>query len=293
MPTQHRHISAVEAFNLPITEVLVLDVRHSPLEYTRGHVATSWQASKGFTDLQEVLERVDDDDPPDSFRTLVFVIQKPLDADSVARLARNSESLSSRCCSLVMTLVYSEFYDRYPFLCHTGSGRIYASALPYWPNEIAHNLYLGSATHAAQPAEVLNGQLRISAIVNVSDLVPNHHENDPRFTYKRFSCKDSPTENMEDIFSEASTWIHAAHSRGCIVLVHCNQGRSRSAAVVCAYLLRKDLQTNLRDVLQYIKHCRSVAAPNAGFIAQLERFAKKRVGFSSGSPPTKIPRSST
>uniref|UniRef100_A0A7S1VI70 protein-tyrosine-phosphatase n=1 Tax=Grammatophora oceanica TaxID=210454 RepID=A0A7S1VI70_9STRA len=57
---------------------------------------------------------------------------------------------------------------------------------------------------------------------------------------------------------------------GNYVLVHCYQGKSRSAAVVAAYMIHKRVHSTLRDTMDSIRQVRPVADPNMGFIAALK-----------------------
>ena len=67
------------------------------------------------------------------------------------------------------------------------------------------------------------------------------------------------------------------------VLVHCFQGKSRSAAVICAYLIRRE-GLSFADALGAVRAVRPQACPNLGFAAQLRRC--ERLGFQhrSGNP---------
>lgn len=55
------------------------------------------------------------------------------------------------------------------------------------------------------------------------------------------------------------------------VLVHCHAGVSRSAAIVCAYLMRKK-GIGFESSLQLIKERRSRAKPNENFCKILKDF---------------------
>ena len=48
------------------------------------------------------------------------------------------------------------------------------------------------------------------------------------------------------------------------VLVHCERGVSRSAAVVMAYLLQQRLVSTAQEALQFVQSLRRVARPNMG-----------------------------
>ncbi|CAD7955646.1 unnamed protein product [Amoebophrya sp. A25] len=66
-------------------------------------------------------------------------------------------------------------------------------------------------------------------------------------------------------------FIDANLSKGRSVLVHCAQGRSRSSAVVVAYLAAK-LQISIREALRQVQAKRRMAQPNPNFIDQLQSF---------------------
>jgi predicted protein tyrosine phosphatase len=59
------------------------------------------------------------------------------------------------------------------------------------------------------------------------------------------------------------------HSRSACVLVHCYQGRSRSAAVVCAYLAQTG--TPLQEAYSIVRAVRPHMLVNSGFAAVLQR----------------------
>lgn len=69
-------------------------------------------------------------------------------------------------------------------------------------------------------------------------------------------------------------WIlNSIHSENGTVLVHCEQGVSRSASVVIAYLLAATHEFHsVTDALDFVKSKRGVIRPNAGFLRQLEHY---------------------
>jgi hypothetical protein len=74
-------------------------------------------------------------------------------------------------------------------------------------------------------------------------------------------------------FSDAARFIDDGIQNGDIILVHCMAGVSRSASVVCAYLIWKYGLT-VPEAIALVRSARPVATPNAAFVAQLEDFHK-------------------
>ncbi|KAF5730993.1 hypothetical protein HS088_TW19G00596 [Tripterygium wilfordii] len=97
------------------------------------------------------------------------------------------------------------------------------------------------------------------------------------FEYKNFSICDSEDVNISSIFEEASDFIDHVEQIGGRVLVHCFEGRSRSATVVLAYLmLRKDF--TLLEAWKTLKSLHRRAQPNDGFARILLDLDKKLHG---------------
>jgi hypothetical protein len=63
------------------------------------------------------------------------------------------------------------------------------------------------------------------------------------------------------------------------VLVHCQQGVSRSCAVVTAYLMAQNGRSVV-EALEYVQKRRPQAQPNIGFMAQLQDFYDSLTGRS-------------
>ncbi|MFQ6632687.1 hypothetical protein Gotur_008399 [Gossypium turneri] len=84
------------------------------------------------------------------------------------------------------------------------------------------------------------------------------------FEYKNFSIYDNEDSNISSIFEEVCDFIDHVEQTGGRVLVHCFEGKSRSATVVIAYLmLRKNL--TLLEAWNSLKRAHRRAQPNDGF----------------------------
>ncbi|NXY81271.1 DUS28 phosphatase, partial [Alcedo cyanopectus] len=90
----------------------------------------------------------------------------------------------------------------------------------------------------------------------------------------RIPVYDDPAEDLYRYLEQSSAAIEEAVRSGGKCLVYCKNGRSRSAAVCTAYLMRHR-QLPLRDAFEAVKKARPVAEPNAGFWSQLQRYEEE------------------
>jgi len=75
------------------------------------------------------------------------------------------------------------------------------------------------------------------------------------------------------LFIEQASSCTAADGTAAAVLVHCLAGRSRSAAVVCAYLMRAAREPlSSAAALRHVQQVRPWARPNRAFVDQLRRY---------------------
>eukprot|EP01097_Dermamoeba_algensis_P008375 TRINITY_DN5574_c0_g1_i1.p1 TRINITY_DN5574_c0_g1~~TRINITY_DN5574_c0_g1_i1.p1 ORF type:complete len:235 (-),score=34.77 TRINITY_DN5574_c0_g1_i1:307-1011(-) len=74
-----------------------------------------------------------------------------------------------------------------------------------------------------------------------------------------------------DQFIEGILFIHSARKDGKNVVVHCAQGKSRSATLVVAYLMVINNEKP-SEALAFIRKHRPTAEPNVHFMQQLEEF---------------------
>ena len=89
--------------------------------------------------------------------------------------------------------------------------------------------------------------------------------------YKRLliQVEDRPRENLLQRFEQTYDFIEEAlHDKG-VIIIHCAMGVSRSATVVCAYLMKK-LSLDPKRALEMVQKHRPLCAPNDGFKEQLD-----------------------
>lgn len=77
----------------------------------------------------------------------------------------------------------------------------------------------------------------------------------------------------DDDLVKCVQFVHAAISKGHSVLVHCAQGKSRSAVAVIAYVMASQGVT-FEEAAELVKEKRKMAEPNPSFAMKLKRFQK-------------------
>ena len=139
-------------------------------------------------------------------------------------------------------------------------------------SEVIENfLYVSGEKVAANKQQLEDN--KITHVINASaDLCPNHFPED--LTYLTYFLKDSKKENIECIFYESIEFIKTAKMAGGRVLVHCQQGVSRSVSICIAYMIFTQ-KLSYQEAEELLKKKRGVANPNPGFSVQLIFFYKR------------------
>lgn len=136
--------------------------------------------------------------------------------------------------------------------------------------QIEENLWLGAISSACN-REALhehNIETIISAFLGSTPDYPYD------FNYERAKLRDVEDEDILTDFTRLLPIIRKELGNGKGVLCHCHFGKSRSATIVAAYLIRyRNMTTD--EALNYIKSKRSQVSPNAGYISQLRIFEEQ------------------
>ncbi|KAL3665323.1 hypothetical protein V7S43_009364 [Phytophthora oleae] len=131
------------------------------------------------------------------------------------------------------------------------------------PVEVTTGVFVGSV-HAAFNVEALKSN-KISHVLNLAGSYATFPED---FTYLSLSIRDKEYASLLSCLPIAMVFIDAGLKSGG-VLVHCAGGRSRSPAVVMAFLMMKQ-QMSYADASAQVKALRPVVSLNVGFDAQLK-----------------------
>ncbi|XP_026189914.1 uncharacterized protein LOC34618610 [Cyclospora cayetanensis] len=140
--------------------------------------------------------------------------------------------------------------------------------------------------------EHLLRRLKISYIINCTPPcgeggVPNFHEkrcigSRLLFRYLRVPVYDTQTESLHPYFEDVWEFLETCRTReDGNVLVHCNQGVSRSVAFICSYLIKFE-GMSAAEALAFVRRKNPLACPNEAFREQLvslyERVKKEARG---------------
>lgn len=93
------------------------------------------------------------------------------------------------------------------------------------------------------------------------------------FVYHVVDLQDEPDADIRSTLADGVEFIRRAIDGGHRVLVHCNQGRSRSVTMAAAFLATHRGMTP-GEALVFIRSKRAEACPNPGFVGQLHAFAE-------------------
>lgn len=149
------------------------------------------------------------------------------------------------------------------------------------PAEVLEDLlYLGSAEHALS-ASVLQS-LGITHVLTVTARGEVNSLTDNRVRL-HLQVRDAMVENIAVLFPKAVEFIDAAQAASGRCLVHCLEGRSRSASLCLAYLMVRQ-NVSLLEAWQHVQACRPEAFPNPGFWRQLQEYEEKVHGQRSELP---------
>ncbi|XP_031566438.1 dual specificity protein phosphatase 16-like [Actinia tenebrosa] len=278
-----------------LQKLLIIDSR-SFLEYNDGHVTQSINIgcsklikrrliSNKIT-IHELLKGTSEETTQDHCQVVVYD-QSTMDTSSLAKdnfmfviLNKLVKSFKDVC---FLKGGFSYFSKTFPELCESHSNSTFHKSprtilsQPCLtsefesPSHILTFLYLGAQEHALDADfRKANG---IDFVLNVSCLCPVPANLDSSTHYMRIPVRDSVQENIIDWLPTAFEFIDKAREANSRVLVHCFAGKSRSATIAIAYIM-KHLGLPLDEAYRFVKEKRPTISPNLNFMGQLVQFEK-------------------
>ncbi|XP_030016616.1 dual specificity phosphatase 28-like [Sphaeramia orbicularis] len=145
--------------------------------------------------------------------------------------------------------------------------------------QVTNALFISNARSAC--SEQLIQQEAVTLCINVSKQQPFPSS---AIIKLQVPVYDDPNEDLLSHFDRCADAIHKEAGRGGRSVVYCKNGRSRSATICIAYLM-KHRKLTLNDALQKVKTARHVIDPNPGFMDQLRKYEqelKRRRGAGGG-----------
>jgi len=131
-------------------------------------------------------------------------------------------------------------------------------------------LYLGSISDACTPA-ILN-QLKITHVINLS---LTRIILDQSFELLHLPLYDTLDENITKYFQQANQFIEKCRQQiNGRCLVFCKHGRSRSAAIVIAYLISHHGHS-LSSAYLLLSKIRPTICPNRNYLNQLDTYSSQ------------------
>ncbi|EEC70590.1 hypothetical protein OsI_01805 [Oryza sativa Indica Group] len=145
------------------------------------------------------------------------------------------------------------------------------------PSQITDYLYIGGALAARSTYTLKHLGIAHVLCLCANEIGQAESQQPDRFDYRNFSINDDENADISDVFQDASDFMdYVQHLHG-KVLVHCFEGKSRSATVVLAYLMLRKKFT-LLEAWNMLKKVHRRAHPNDGFAKVLLDLDKKLHG---------------
>jgi hypothetical protein len=132
-------------------------------------------------------------------------------------------------------------------------------------------IYLGALEHSYNKKFLLDKNIQTIVCVTMEEPFLKNDKDMSHITFLHIPLRDSCSETIHDHFISFSDFIEDQINLGKSTLVHCHMGISRSATLLCSYLIAKKNMT-ARDSIKFLKDKRQQVDPNIGFCFRLEGF---------------------
>ena len=252
-----------DLFNYLYWDYLIIDCRPAS-QYQQSHIGVSVNIPLDSPD-NVIFEIIQDSFPENKEKVLLYAGNDNGSKGYMEYLRNyllnNIEKLKKKFCTkneieiLLLAGSFEEFQSKYSFMCSP----LYTIKDCY-PSQVTENLFLGSEFSATQKKVLKN--LKISAIVNCTR---EKNKFEGIFKYHQVPIEDSLTQDLSPYLEGAIQFIDANKAGN--ILIHCHQGKSRSAAVLIAYLMKV---LAYEDAVALLRKARPFVQPNESFVEQLK-----------------------
>ena len=134
-------------------------------------------------------------------------------------------------------------------------------------NEIINDIFLGSISSCYDINELKNKG--ITHIISVIAGFTPPFSND--FKYLVINALDNENNDLTENFEFSNDFIQNALDENGKVLIHCMAGRSRSATILIAYII-KTFGMDVENAILSVQNKRNIVQPNKAFIKQLKNY---------------------
>lgn len=134
-------------------------------------------------------------------------------------------------------------------------------------DEIIPNVFISDFASACETDKLQKIGIThiITVVIGIDEMYPKI------FNYMIINICDRKHVQIYDYFDDSSNFIKKALDNNGKVLIHCQKGISRSATILCAYLIKyKNFTTD--NAIKLLKEKRKCISPNIGFIEQLKKY---------------------
>ena len=140
-----------------------------------------------------------------------------------------------------------------------------------YPTYIKDKIYLGSAFNAATKSTLES--LNIKYIINVTDKIENYFPNS--YEYESYLIEDNDQQHIIPYLEASYKKIKKFQEKNNgNILVHCVMGASRSASIVCYYLMR-EYNLDPKEIYNAMKLKRECVNPSHTFYSNLNHEYKR------------------
>jgi len=244
------------------------------MEYERAHISyeddeDSWVASDGLALEPSQLEKLNS--PQMDGVMASHMSQSSLEqltAEGQPPLARMKQEADGNPASFSDPLWQDDDMELRTF-CSRSAERNPTNFpdLIWQDSDTGGRVYIGNSFTSSSQA--LLQQYDINCIVNCTEHLQNHFEDNIGYSYVRFDRIDAvftkgvvlPPAAVPELFSEVFGFIDQAVAAGRGVLLHCVAGAHRAGTTGCAFIMHRDSSLTCQQAITHCKSRRAIVDP--------------------------------